>query len=118
MTTRESLLALKSTLVIESVTVDGLATPVYVRGLTGKERDGFEAACFVQRGKTRILNTDNIRAKLLVRAICDQDGVRLFTDNEVDVLGDMPAAVLDELFTVAQKLSGLSSTDVEELAGN
>ena len=118
MTTRDSLLALKNTIAIEAVTVPNLHTPVYVRGLTGKERDGFEAACFVQRGKTRVLNTDNIRSKLLVRAICDQDGVRLFGDGEVDLLGDMPASVLDELFTVAQRLSGLSSNDVEELAGN
>lgn len=118
MSLRDNLLALKSRLTIEEVAVDGLAEPVYIRTLTGRERDAFESACFTQRGKTRVLNTDNIRAKLLVRSICDKDGVRVFTDADVDAIGDMPASVLDELFTVAQRLSGLSSTDVEELAGN
>lgn len=114
-TDKATLLALKARLVIEGVKVDGLDAPIFVRGLTGKERDSFENACFVQRGKQRVLSTENIRAKLLVRAICDEAGARLFTDAEEGELGALPAQVLDALFTVAQRLSGLGSTEIEEL---
>jgi len=117
-TLKDSILALRSRLKVEAVKVDGLEEPVFVRTLTGRERDGFETACFVQKGKQRTLNTENIRAKLLVRAICDKDGARVFTDNDTDALGDIPASALDALFSVAQRLSGLSSEDVEEMAGN
>lgn len=118
MNLKENLLSLRGRLTIEAVKIDGLSDPVFVRSLTGRERDGFETACFAQRGKTRVLDTENIRAKLLVRAICDEDGKRVFDDADVASLGDMPSAVLDQLFTVAQRLSGLSPNDVEELAGN
>jgi hypothetical protein len=118
MSTKEALLALRGRLNIEAVTVSGLDAPVHVRGLTGRERDGFESACFSQRGKNRVLDTENIRAKLLVRSLCDADGKRLFDDGDAMMLGDMPSSVLDQLFTVAQRLSGLSPSDVEELAGN
>jgi hypothetical protein len=114
-TDKATLLALKSRLIIEPVKVDGLEAPIFVRGLTGKERDSFENACFVQRGKQRVLSTDNIRAKLLVRSICDEAGIRLFADTDEHELGALPAQVLDVLFTVAQKLSGLGSSDLEEL---
>jgi hypothetical protein len=114
-TDKATLLSLKSRLAVEQVRVDGLDSPIFVRGLTGKERDSFENACFVQRGKQRVLSTENIRAKLLVRSICDDKGARLFTDAEEAELGALPAQVLDALFTVAQRLSGLGSGDIEEL---
>lgn len=114
-TDKATLLALKSRVIVEAVKVDGLEHPIFVRGLTGRERDSFENACFVQRGKQRVMTTENIRAKLLVRSICDDKGARMFTDAEEGELGALPAQVLDTLFTVAQKLSGLGASDMEEL---
>jgi hypothetical protein len=118
MTLKEQFLALKSRLKIEAVKIDGMAEPVYVRTLTGRERDAFESSCFMTKGKNRELNTENLRAKLLVRSICDADGQRLFADADVVLLGDMPADVLDALFAKAQELSGLGTKDVEEMVGN
>lgn len=114
-TDKATLLSLKSRLTVEPVKVEGLAAPIFVRGLTGKERDSFENACFVQRGKQRVMSTENIRAKLLVRSICDEQGVRLFSDLDEGDVGALPAQVLDVLFTVAQKLSGLGASDLEEM---
>ena len=113
---REAILALKLNLKVEPVQVGDLK--ICVKTLTGRERDAFENSCFKGKGKARELSTENIRAKLLVRSICDSSGVRLFADNETELLGDLPADALDTLFTVAQKLSGLGQSDVEEIAGN
>lgn len=117
-TDKQTILALKSRLKTQAVCIDGLDTPIFVRGLSGRERDGFENACFQQRGKQRVMTTENIRAKLLVRSICDDQGNRLFSDSDEAELGAIPADILDQLFTVAQKLSGLGSNDIEEIAGN
>lgn len=118
MNLKDQFLALQNKLKIESVKVDGMTDPVYVRTLTGRERDAFEASCFQQKGKDRVLNTENLRAKLLVRSICDASGERLFTDADVVLLGNMPSDVLDTLFAKAQELSGLGAKDVEEMVGN
>ena len=115
---KTSILSLASRLRVEPVTIDGVADPIFLRTLTGRERDGFENACFTQRGKDRVLSTENIRAKLLVRSICTEKGERIFQDNEAELLGSIPADILDILFTKAQKMSGLAPADVEELAGN
>jgi len=114
---KASVLALASKVKVEAFPnagVDGL----HIKGLTGRERDSFEAACFQQRGKERVMNTENIRAKLLVRALCDAEGKRVFGDNEEHALGALPASILDEMFTVAQRLSGLGEKDVKEIEGN
>lgn len=118
MNTKETILSLVKQVTIEAVTVKGLKDPIHVKSLTGKERDSFESACFVQKGKNRQLNTENIRSKLLVRAICTAKGERIFIDTDIEALGNIPADVLDKLFTVAQKLSGLAQDDIEEIAGN
>lgn len=117
-TDKQTILSLKSRLKTEAVSIEGLDAPIFVRGLSGRERDGFENACFQQRGKQRVMTTENIRAKLLVRSICDEHGSRLFADTDEADLGAIPADILDRLFTVSQRLSGLGSSDIEEIAGN
>ena len=92
---------------------------VLVRGLTGKERDAFEASVMRDRGKQGIVrDLANIRAKLVVRCLVDDDGQRLFADGEAGVLGEKSAAVMDRLFEVAGELARMNDFDVEELAGN
>lgn len=91
---------------------------VVVRALMGFERDEFEESMFTGRGKDRRANFANLRARLVALAVVDAAGKRLFTDADAAALGKKNAAVLDRVFSVAQRLSGLSAADVEELAGN
>lgn len=101
---------------------------VLVRGLSGRERDAYEASCMVERpaigadGKRLRGQMEmhrsllNIRAKLVVRALVNEDGTRIFKDSDAQALGEKNGAVLDRLFDVAAELSGLTAEDVEELA--
>lgn len=104
---------------------------VLVKALTGRERDAFEASCQQERpildargkpvkGRTEMVyNRQNVRAKLVVRSIVDdQTGERMFTDGDAEHLGKKSAAALDRVFEVAAKLSRLGDDDIEELAGN
>lgn len=99
----------------ELVEVKEWGGAVYVRALTGTERDAFEASMVDQRGKSRTINLKNLRARLCALTICDEEGNRLFSDADVEELGKKSAAALTRVFEVAQRLSGLSQEDVEEL---
>ena len=70
------------------------------------------------RGRNRRINLRNIRARLLARALCNADGSRKCSDGDAAWLGTKNAAVIDRLFSTAQRLSGVRDEDVEELAGN
>jgi len=91
---------------------------VLVKGMTGVERDDFEAQMIVGKGKNTTVNMKNVRAKLVAASVVDEDGQRLFTDQDVQALGKKSAAALDRVFAVAQRLSKIGKDDIEELAKN
>ncbi len=102
----------------EEVNVEEWGGSVLVRGLTGAERDAYEATVVTLRGKRRELNLANVRAKLCALCIVDDAGQRLFSDADIAKLGEKSGAALQRVFKVAQQLSGLSDEDVEELSKN
>lgn len=99
----------------ELVPVPEWGGEVYVKGMSGAERDQFEGSLIQQRGKAQRMNLENIRAKLASLTICDKDGKRLFSEADVKALSEKSAGALQRIFTVAQKLSGISDSDVDEL---
>ena len=88
---------------------------IRLRTMTGKDRDAFEISFSkaLQDGKAQ-----NMRAAMLVRCICDDDGALLFSKSDATALGTKSAAALDPLFTAAQKLNKMTKQDIEELEGN
>lgn len=102
----------------EDVEIPEWGGTIRVRGLTGAERDAFEQSIVETRGKNTRMNLRNIRAKLVALTVVDEDGNRIFNDEDAEALGKKSAAALDRIFAVAQRLSGLRPEDVEELAGN
>lgn len=103
---------------IERVDIPEWDGYVYVRALSGVERDAFEAMVVERRGKNYQINLHNIRGKLACLTIVDENGERIFSDADADVLGKKSAAALQRVFNVASRLSGISDEDVEELAKN
>jgi len=101
---------------IEKVEVPEWGGYVFVKGMSGLERDTFEASIVQQRGNNSKVNMVNIRAKLASATICDKSGVRMFNDKDVSELGKKSANALQRVFDVAQRLSGITGGDIEELA--
>jgi hypothetical protein len=118
MLTRDMILAADD-LPKELVEVPEWGGSVYVRCLTGTERDAWEASVVEmgKDGKTKP-NMENLRAKLVARTLCDEDGARVFSDGDVAVLGAKSAAAMDRLYAVAARLSKISKEDESELLGN
>lgn len=91
---------------------------VKVRSLNASERDHFEASTVQRNGKRVTTNLENIRARLCLLCMVDEEGNRLFDEGDTFPLGGKSASALDRIFTVAQKLNGLRDEDVDELAKN
>jgi hypothetical protein len=104
---------------VEPVKVPEWGGIVYVRTLTGSERDDWEDASIQGRGKDRRVSLRNLRARLVALAACNAEGQRIFTDADASWLGEeKSSAALDRLFTKAQHLSKITEEDIEELVGN
>jgi hypothetical protein len=88
---------------------------VRVRGLTGRERDAFEASLLDQRGRSSKTNLQNARTKLVVLAVRNADGSRMFTEAQISELSAKSAVALNRVFTKARDLAGMTEEDVEEL---
>lgn len=89
-----------------------------VKALSGAERDRFEESILVGKGKNRRVSYNNMRAKLLALCIVDEDGKQVFSTHDVEALGNKSAGALERVVNVAQRLSGLSAADMEDLEKN
>ncbi|MFR9807063.1 hypothetical protein ACL02T_32920 [Pseudonocardia sp. RS010] len=90
---------------------------VRIRPLTGRERDRLESSLMGTNGKVSTSKLALFRARVAAMCMIDEDGERLFGDADVEVLGAKSAAALHRVAEAAQKLSGLSKEDVEDLTG-
>ena len=99
----------------ECVEVPEWGGSVYVRALTGEERDTYEASVVTQKGKDTQVNMKNARAKLVTLATVDESGAKIFTQADVAALGKKSAAALSRIFNTAMRLSGISESDLTEM---
>lgn len=118
-----------TTLPEEVVRVESWGRDVTLRGLSSRERDEFEAdnlrranrqagnGASRRRGAVEA-DLSNFRARLVARHIVEGGMRILANDKGEELLGEQPAAVIDPLFATAQRLSGFSESDVEELTKN
>jgi hypothetical protein len=88
---------------------------VYVRSMSGEDRDRFENLIVQSNGKSAKSNLENFRAKLASMTLCDEAGVLLFNEEDVKALSKKSATALQRIFVVAQKLSRIGDNDIEEL---
>lgn len=95
----------------EEVQVPEWGGSVFVRTMTGSERDRFEHAWRENPGR-------DVRGRIAALTICDEAGKPMFTEADATRLGVKSSAALDRILAVSMRLSGLTNQDVEELQGN
>ena len=59
-----------------------------------------------ESAETRALSAE-LGAIVTMHCLCDEDGIRLFGDDEIDLLRDRPLSYLETVFEAAFDLSGL-----------
>ena len=103
----------------EDVLVKEWGGTVTIKMMSGKERDAFEASVIKMGNDGSVNSQGNVRAKLVALSIIDPDTKNLmFSVADIEALGTKSAAALDRVFGAAQKLSKVSSKDVDELEKN
>lgn len=117
MLTREAILSAND-LARESLTVPEWGGDVWVRTLTAAERDTWEQQVRDQTDDSGAVGQRRLKSMLAVLTVVDNDGARLFADDDVEALDEKSAAAVDRIWQVACRLNGLTDGDVEELAGN
>jgi hypothetical protein len=103
----------KSILAADDVRKEKTAVPewggdVFLRVLTGTDRDRFEESYSEQKMKA-------FRIRFLLLALCDEAGQRLFADDEGDVLGKKSSVVINRLFEAGWKLNAFTQEAVDAL---
>ena len=96
--------------VIKKVHIPEWGGDVYVRSMSGEQRDQFEALIISNRN-----SVENFRAKLASMTVCDESGNLLFTEADIKELSKKSAAALQRIFVASQKLSRITPGDVTEL---
>lgn len=98
---------------------------VYVREMTGHERNEFEAnilrAVRDPRGRVKDYEVTlrDYRAKLAVVTVCDEKGELLFKPTDVQTLShNIGAARLEKIINEAQRLNAITEEDKEALLKN
>jgi len=90
---------------------------VYLREISGQDREAFERAMFSDEGGIK-KDAPPLRPALLALCLSDADGNRLFTDKEISDLAKKNGAVIARLFAKAQEVSGLGPGAVEAAEKN
>lgn len=91
---------------------------VYVRAMNGSERDAYEADLIDNKDKPNKEKLRNMRAKMVVLCVVDEDGERVFEEDQVDEVGRKSANALNRIVDEVQKMNALSDDDIGEIEGN
>ena len=88
---------------------------VYVRAMSANSRDELEdfVAASGKGGTVK-----QLRAKVASLTLCDEKGKLLFTENDVEKIGEKSATVLQRIFEIATRLSQVQEDSVKELTEN
>ncbi len=117
---REQIRAAKD-IKLHTVAVPEWGGEVKVRMLTARERTQFEQAVTSGRGQNRDVNMRIFREKLLALVLVDEQGNRLFNDQDqedLEIISGKSASACERVVDVAMRMNGLSRRDVESLTGN
>lgn len=119
MLSRDEILAAED-LPTATVAVPEWGGEVRIRTMTATARDEWEKR-FIGKDDNpaaRHAAWTNIRASLAARCIVDDEGKRVFADEDVAALGRKSSIALERVFTACRTLNALTEADVRELAGN
>ncbi len=90
---------------------------VWVHVMSGTERDRWETE-IIKSAKDGKETTENVRARLIIMTVRDDDGAPLFALTDVDALGRKHYMVLDRILNESKRINRLTTASMEDLEGN
>ena len=101
---------------VEPVAVPEWGGTVHIREISISEKDSLEGS-YDQANKSGAWWQD-FRARLLVLCICDEQGNRLFSNDDVSKVAELPACGATRVWEAAATLNRLRKDDQETLEKN
>jgi len=119
MLTKDQILSSKD-LKRETVNIPEWGGDVLIRELTGRQRDILEGlfASRVNPKTGAVVSTKDLRAKMVIMSVIDENGEYLFTDRDTEAVSGKSAKALDRIVEAVQKMNGLAEDSIEEAEGN
>jgi len=108
----------------ETVDVPEWGGQVIVRELTGAERSRYEAGYSdTVMGEAKSVSDktkrfETMRAKVICVATINEDGTRVFHDDDIAEINELSGQALDRLASVIMRLSGYTKEEQEKLKKN
>lgn len=103
---------------VDSVYISELKKHVHVQGLSAIDRSRWERS-FLRRDGSKVDPRKMLHARGSLLALCIVDGPekrqRLYTAEDAERLGKMPAIIMEPIYDLCRRLSGIGEKDVEEL---
>lgn len=104
-------LVLSAKLPRERVSVPEWGGDVFVRVMTGLEREQFEAEHLRDPNK-------DFGARLTIATLCEEDGTPCFTPTDLPAVQSLASTALARIIPIAMRINALSKADVDELEKN
>ena len=95
---------------------EGKVIPVW--GMTPRERTEFDDRQSRLSKAQKATQKKEIRERIVVECCRSDDGVKLFTIDQIAALGQRRGDVVERLFNVSIELSGFTGQDLETLTKN
>ena len=89
-----------------------------MRSVTERERSQFESDTLDKSGKLSKRSLLTVKPRLIIMCAVDDNGELLFTSADTERLLEMDSITANLLSDEAQKLCGITETDIEELEKN
>ena len=111
---KQDILTVQDCKVVE-VNVPEWGGSVFVKVMSGKQRDAWEEFVVAHKDKDGKINTAGLRSMLVATCVCDEFGNALFTDEDIPDIEKKNASVLQRIFDEAAKLNGLTGESAEAI---
>jgi hypothetical protein len=101
--------------------VEKVETPegtLFVRSLTVGEKSRYEAGNYTLKGGKPVLSLETAEARFAALVLSDEDGKRLFSDEDAAQLQHVEAGRLEPALKAARRLNGMTDESAEEARGN
>lgn len=121
MPTREQLLETCRKRRTKEEKVDGLGT-VHIGIMSGSERDEYDRLVVAEldaaEAEKRPMRACLVQAMIVCRTMCDENGVRLFSDRDAEEIQHWQAPILKALHGVAVDVNGLPKASTDKIEKN
>ena len=111
---KQDILSVQDCKVVE-VNVPEWGGSVFVKVMSGKQRDAWEASVVSRKDKDGKINTAGLRSMLVATCVCDESGNEIFTAEDIPEIENKNASVLQRIFDEAAKLNGLTGESAEAI---